>query len=123
MKQKFTDEQKQELLMRYHNGESATNLCLEKQIGRSTFYNQVKKFEKIESKKYKNITLVNLKSLEREMKRKDEIIAILRTVDCTYNSSLKEKLYELEKLYDKYNSEKFLMKAIKFMEQIKYMQF
>lgn len=86
---KFTTDQKQELVARYHNGESVSNLCFETNTSRSTFYTWIKNFEKISSALKKSLTIVDINYLKRQLVKKDTIIQILKSVDCTTSASLK----------------------------------
>ncbi len=96
---KYTNEQKTEVTKRYKNGEAVSNLSLEYGVSKATIYNWIKEYNQSVSND-KNISSVHL--LNKKVKKLTEILEIKSLVECTPNSSLKTKLYELEKLYGKY---------------------
>ena len=49
------------------------------------------------------VTPKNFKQLKSKTARLKDIIEILKNVNCTVKSPLRERLYEAERLYDKYN--------------------
>ena len=102
MKEKFSKEQKQELIKRYFNGESASTLCLKEGIARSTFYTWLEPYKENPTKKALNISASDYVKLKQRCQKLENIIDILKQVDCTVSSLTKVKLIELEKLYDKY---------------------
>ena len=91
---KYTTAQKQELIKRYHAGESASVLCLQASIPRSTFYSWLKPKTKSPNE---------LSKLEKQILRLEQIIEVLKTVNCTATSPMQEKLNELEKLHGQYS--------------------
>lgn len=96
MKRKFTDEQTILLVRQYEAGVSVSEICSQHNISRSTFYDWIKKFDIKKEAQTKHI--LNIKLEKSNLK-----LEVLAQVNCTTNSSLKEKLYELEKLHGKYS--------------------
>ena len=100
MQSTFTYYQKNEFVIRYQNGGSVIKLCLENGIGRSTFYEWVKKHD-IENKK--NMKSPDIFKLNQKLQKAEKQLEIISLVGCTIKSPLKTKLYELEKLQGKYS--------------------
>ena len=98
-----TKEQKEIAIKRYLSGESTTAIINEIGISRSTLYLWVKQFRVTKKDNGNIISVVSYKRLQGKVKRLEEIIQIYKTVNCNYNSSLKDKLYELEELYGQHS--------------------
>lgn len=98
-----TKEQKELAVKRYLSGESASTIISEIGISRSTLYLWVKQFREVQNEKINFVSIVAYKRLQGKVKRLEEIIEIYKTVNCNYNSSLKEKLYALEELYGQHS--------------------
>lgn len=94
-----TKEEKELAVKRYLSGESASVIISEIGISRSTLYLWVKQFREAQNEKGNFISVVSYKRLQGKFKRLEEIIQIYKTVNCNYNSPLKDKLYALEELY------------------------
>lgn len=78
MNRKFSKKEKHPLAARYHNGESATDICTETSIAKSMFYTWLKPY-------------------------KTTYTDALQKVNCTVSSPLKEKLREFSLLYGQYS--------------------
>ena len=98
-----TKEQKEIVVKRYLSGESASAIISEIGISRSALYLWVKQFREGQNDKGNFISVVGYKRLQGKVKRLEEIIQIYKTVNCNYNSTLKEKLYALENLYGQHS--------------------
>ena len=69
---------------------------------RSTIYYWIKQYKGLDD--LNDITLKKtLDNLQRKYKKSQQICEVLKSVNCTPNSPLKTKLYELEKSYGKYS--------------------
>ena len=99
---KYTDEQKQDIINHYVNGESVLDIVTASQIPRSTIYSWIKEDQNNNGKK-KEINLRNFRALEKKVTRLEGIVEILQSIDCTANSPLDIKLAALEKLYGQYS--------------------
>lgn len=99
---KYTYEQKQEIVNRYVNGESVSDIVTYSQIPRSTIYSWIKEDQNNNGKK-KEVNLRNFRALEKKVNRLEGIVEILQNIDCTANSPLDIKLAALEELYGQYN--------------------
>ena len=100
---KYTDEQKQDIINRYTNGESVLDIAADSQVPRSTIYAWIKENQNSNSDKKKEVNLNDFRSLERKITRLETIIEILQNIDCTAISPLDIKLATLEKLHEQYN--------------------
>lgn len=94
-----TKEQKEIVVKRYLSGESASAIISEIGISRSTLYLWVKQFRVTKKDNGNIISVVSYKRLQGKVKRLEEIVQIYKTINCNYNSPLKDKLYALEELY------------------------
>ncbi len=99
---KYTNEQKQDIINRYANGESVSDIVTETQIPRSTIYSWIKESQNNNGKK-KEVNLRNFRTLEKKVVRLEGIVEILQSIDCTANSPLDLKLSTLEELYGQYS--------------------
>lgn len=98
-----TKVQRELAVKRYLSGESATAITTEMGISRSALYLWIKQFSEAQNEKGNFISVVSYKRLQGKVKRLEEIIKIYKTVNCHYNSPLKEKLYALEELYGQHS--------------------
>lgn len=98
-----TKEQKEIAVKRYLSGESASVIISEIGVSRSTLYLWVKQYREVQSDKESIISVAKYKRLQSKFKRLEEIIQIYKTVNCNYNSPLKDKLYALEELYGQHS--------------------
>ena len=100
---KYTDEQKQDIITRYANGESVSKIVVDSQIPRSTIYSWIKENQNNNSSKKKEVNLRNFRVLEKKVARLEGIVEILQSIDCTANSPLDVKLNTLKELYEQYS--------------------
>ena len=101
----YTAEEKRNIINRLDEGESITDICNEYGVSRSTLYRwahdggeSIANPENTQSQSVKDYNL-----LQRRMEKLENMIAILKTVNCTVHAPLKEKLSELELLYGQYD--------------------
>ncbi len=99
---KYTDEQKQDIIDCYKNGKSVSDIVAKTQIPRSTIYSWIKESQNNNGKK-KEVNLRNFRALEKKIARLEGIVEILQSIDCTANSPLDVKLATLEELYGQYS--------------------
>ena len=100
---KYTDEQKKEVIERYANGESVLDIVAYSQIPRSTIYSWIKENQNSDTSKKKEVNLRNFRTLEKKVIRLEGIVEILQNIDCTATSPLDIKLATLEELYGQYS--------------------
>ena len=98
-----TKEQKEIAVKRYLLGERASAIIIKIGISRSTLYLWIKQYRDVQGDKGSIISVAKYKRLQNRVKRLEEIIEIYKTVNCNYNSPLKEKLYALEDLYGQHS--------------------
>lgn len=90
-----------ECCLKYRNGESVSNIVKECNVPRSTVYYWIKKYNDV---KTEDISIrKTLDNVKRRYEKLQQICEVLKTVNCTTSSPLKEKLYELEKLHGQYS--------------------
>lgn len=99
---KYTDKQKQNVIERYANGESVSDIVTASQIPRSTIYSWIKE-NQINHGKKKEVNSRDFRALEKKITRLEGIIEILQSINCTANSPLDIKLATLEELYGQYS--------------------
>lgn len=80
-------------------------LCAEYGISRSTLYRWAGDYSKPDSDSGKNHipTVKDYNTLQRKVEKLENIITILKTVNCTIRAPFKKKLSELELLYSQYD--------------------
>lgn len=103
MTRKFTLEEKQKLVTKYFSGESVMSITKISGVPSSTLYSWIKLYRPDFESKEKLFTYKEVQQLRRTVERQSDMIAILKSVNCTVYSPLRDKLYELEKLYGKYS--------------------
>ncbi|MCL2085336.1 IS3 family transposase [Candidatus Saccharibacteria bacterium] len=103
MYRKIDVKTKQKLVQRYGSGESIEKICQESGVPRSTIYYWTKLYQTQITSSKATITPWKFYSLERQIKKYEDIISVMKAVDCSYSAPLKEKLIALEPLYGKYN--------------------
>ncbi len=96
---KYTPECKQQLMTRYHSGESVAHICREAGIARSTLYSWISQHNKIVTNNGKAITIQDYNGVKRHAQKLENILEILKTVDCNVDSPLQERLMALEALH------------------------
>ena len=103
MKHTITNAEKQNLIQRYHAGESATDISLQSGISRSTFFSWLKPHKAAHTETAQVVNLTEYYRQKNRADRLEQIIEVLKKVECTASSPTKEKLAELEKLHGQYS--------------------
>lgn len=101
----YTDEDKMIIINRLNEGGSINAICNEYGVSRSTLYRWTHDGRESTSDS-ENIQVHSVRDwniLHRRMEKLENIISILKTVNCTIHAPLKEKLPELELLYGQYD--------------------
>lgn len=96
---KFSQSQKEKMVIRYRNGESVKSICESAAISRGTVYNWIKSYDLANQK---GLSSMSCSELNNKLNRNIQLIEVLQKVNCTVNSPLNEKLNELEKLKEEY---------------------
>ncbi len=100
MKTKISENLKMQMIGRYRSGEKAARLTVEYGISKSTFYRWINECSLQDSA---DANILSLHSTNQKLAKAEQIIQIKELVNCNTKSPLKEKLYELEKLKDKFS--------------------
>ena len=98
MTEKLEKSLKEELIIKYLNGENASKLYTKDKIPKSTFYHWVNQYRILS-----DFDLDKRSKNSQQNKKLENIIKILQTVDCTVHSSTQVKLAEMEKLHDAFS--------------------
>ena len=99
---KYSNEEKLSIITRYQQGESAIALSNELAIPRSTLYRWFNSFPTDSSGKPLKFSYQEYALLQRKVEKLQNIITILKSVDCLVSAPLKERLHALEPFYGKY---------------------
>ena len=101
---RYNNLKKQELVSRYYNGKSVTEICEENQISRSTVYSWIQAYRPVESKNSsRTVTPKDFDSLLRRCEKQEQIIAVLKSIPAIANATTQEKLAVLEPLYGQFS--------------------
>ncbi len=100
---RFSDEQKQELVALYYNGESVSDICLQNGVPRSTFYTWLKPYHTQVTPSGHNVSANEFIKMKQRIEKLEQKVEVLQKVDCTVSSPLQDKLQELSKLYGQYS--------------------
>ena len=98
----YSNEEKLSIITRYQQGESAIALSNELAIPRSTLYRWFNSFPTDSSGKPLKFSYQEYALLQRKVEKLQNIIIILKSVDCLVSAPLKERLHALEPFYGKY---------------------
>ena len=99
----YTDQEKTTIIAKYRQGKPIQELCSEYEICARTVYRWAKKYCSIVPGEKRTLTVKECDMLLHRVEKLENIVAILKTVNCTAHAPLKEKLHELELLYDQYD--------------------
>lgn len=103
MKKRLTPEEKQELVARYQMGEPVKSLCKEAGVSKSSFYEWIGQYRENRTLNGQVMTPREFEFLRRRVQKLEEMLTVLKTVECTVSAPLQEKLRELEKLYGRFS--------------------
>ena len=95
---KFTDAQKKVIVARREKGESVRSLCSVFNIPRSTLYRWCKSHKTNTIANGIPFTAREINQMQNRIVKLNNIIAILKTVNCTVSAPLRERLVALETL-------------------------
>ena len=100
---KFTDEQKKAIVARYENGGAIRLICSEFNIPRSTLNRWCKSHKTNTIANGIPFTAREINQMQNRIVKLNNIVAILKTVNCTVSAPLRERLVALETLYGQYD--------------------
>ncbi|MDR0835314.1 MAG: IS3 family transposase [Tannerella sp.] len=103
MKLSYSENQKRNLVEQYRAGASVASLCTETGISSSTFYSWIKHYQPIATESGAFITAPDIYSLKRKIEKLENMMSVLKTVNCTVSSPMKDRLNELELLYGQFS--------------------
>lgn len=95
MKKRLTPEEKQELVARYQMGEPVKSLCKEAGVSKSSFYEWIGQYRENRTLNGQVMTPREFEFLRRRVQKLEEMLTVLKTVECTVSAPLQEKLREL----------------------------
>lgn len=99
----YTDEEKTNIIAQRKKGISVQQLSSQYGISVRTIYRWSKLYCEANPGEKRTFTLKEHDMLQRKVNKLENIVTILKTVNCTASAPLKEKLDELEKLYGQYD--------------------
>ena len=99
---KYSDGLKRDVVIRHQNGESISELQTNTGIPRSTLYSWLKPYQTETTATGEKITPREFMHLKRRVNKLENMIKVLKMVNCTATSPLKEKLAALEALQDQF---------------------
>ena len=111
MRKRVSEKEKYELVERYYKGESATDLCIQTGIARSTFYTWTKLFNTTISKAGYVVNANEFVKLKQHISKQDQIIEVMKRVNCSATAPLHDRLKELVPLRGQY-SDRILCEAL-----------
>lgn len=94
----YTNEEKMNIINRMNQEDSIRELCTEYGVSRSTLYRWLSNCSKPVPGKEDIPTVKDYNALQRKVEKQENVVTILKTVNCTIHAPLKEKLSELELL-------------------------
>ena len=100
---KFTIDQKKAVVARYENCVSIHPLCIEYNIPRSTLYRWCKSYKTDVTCNGTSFTVKEINQMQNRITKLNNIIEILKSVNCTVSAPLRERLLALESLYSQYD--------------------
>ena len=99
---KLSKEEKDQLVQRYLNGESATDICMAAGIARSTFYDWIRPYKVTDTNTEYAVNTNEFVKMKQHITSIERKIEILQKVNCTASAPLKEKLNALAQLHGQY---------------------
>ena len=99
----YTDQEKIAIITQYRQGKSIQELCTKYGICKRTIYRWAKMYCETTQNEKRRFTIKEYDTLLRRVTKLENIVAVLQTVNCTIHAPLKDKLHELELLYDQYD--------------------
>ncbi|MFV0485443.1 MAG: IS3 family transposase [Candidatus Saccharimonadales bacterium] len=85
------------------NGESVKAICEDTAIPQSTMYYWLKAYNAKSSRSESTTLSEELYAVKRRLKKYEDMLEIMREVDCSCSAPAKQKLVALEKVYGKYS--------------------
>lgn len=99
----LTYDQKKTIVALYESGVSVCQLCSEYAIPRSTLYRWCKSYKTDIVSNGTRFTAREISQMQNRITKLNNIIKILKSVNCTVSAPLRERLLALESLYGQYD--------------------
>lgn len=99
----YSDQEKADIIAQHKQGSSAQNLSAKYGVSERTIYRWAQICGEINPGEKQTFTAKEYDRLLRRVNKLENIISILKAVNCTVHAPLKKKLCELELLYDQYD--------------------
>ena len=103
MNKKFSREEKYQLVSRYYNGESVSDICIQEGISKSAFYTWLKPYKTTVTNSGYEVSQNEFIKMKQRLDKLEKIIEVLKKVNCTNQATLQEKLKELALLHGQYS--------------------
>lgn len=103
MAERINIKTRRQLVGQYQMGRPIMAICQEYSVPRSTMYHWAKQYRTQITNTGVVVTPKEFDSARRKIKKYEDIIAVLKAVDCTVGAPLKYRLAALEKLHGKYS--------------------
>lgn len=100
---KLSNEEKYQLVQRYHNSESATDICMEAGIAKSTLYSWIKPYKVTFTDAGYAVSANEFIKMKQHITKLEQKLEVLQKVNCTVSAPLKERLHELALLHGQYS--------------------
>ena len=97
----YSDSEKAVIITKYRRGIPIQELSTEYGISERTIYRWAKHYPAVDDEQF--LSPKEHKILLHRIEKLENIVAILKTVNCTVHAPLKEKLIELELLHERYD--------------------
>lgn len=105
MHRRYSESEKQDILHRYLSGEeSVASISGRTDIPRSTLYHWINTHKNQSPQPTaENVNIAEFHRMQSKVERMEQIIKILKSIDCTVNAPLKQKLRTAEQLHGQYS--------------------
>jgi len=103
MSTRISHEGKRQLVEQYQNGESVVSLTVKTGIPKSTIYSWIKLYQTTVTATGVIVTPQKFDAMKKQISKLENMVSVLKTVNCTVSSPLQEKLHELEMLQGRFS--------------------
>ncbi len=86
MNRKFSKEEKYQLVARYHDGGSVSDICTESGVARSTFYTWLKPYKTTYTDAEYVVSAAEFVKMKQRMEKLERKLEVLQKVNCTVSS-------------------------------------
>ncbi len=101
---RYTQEEKDNAVNRYLQGEPVMKIAADTKISKATIHRWIAERKAEQEQPDPHVlTLKNFTTMERKIERLENVVNVLKTVNCTVKSPLKKRLYAAEPLVSSYS--------------------